>query len=440
MVSTGAQCGDHIAGVLSLEDCLNLLDDRNPALQSAESKIAAADARLKIALGALLPSVSLGAAYSVTSEVMEIEFPEQTLALPPPAGNVTIPGRAIPFGDKDVADFRISLEYPIYAGGKNTWNARLVQVRSGLAYFQLQRLRQDLRSQLRTRYFSYLKAIKIAKIIEEDITQTQRHLNEIESRYQQGMAIQMEVLEARLALNLSQQQLLNANNQKELTRIALLSILDLPQDSPMTFSMEQWDAFPDNENHENQNVPLEQRAEVGASDLEVAAAEFQIEMASSNQLPHLYFTGTGSYGRPGLDPVENEWMAYATAGLSLNFNLYRGGAVKAAVEEKQNLLDATMEKRQAVARHIEQERQSAQLNVNMSKSAWQLARQSHQTAQERFQLVESLWRQGQVTETTYQNARESLTQSQLSLTAAILDYRLAVADLIRANGETFDQY
>lgn len=436
---SGALSDNHIAGVLTLEDCLNLLEDRNPTLNSAKDDLTAADARLKIALGALLPSVSLGAAYSVTSEVMEIEMPGQTVTLPPPAGNVTIPGRNITFGDEDIADFRVTLEYPVYTGGRNTWNAKLAQVQSGLAYFQLQCLRQDLRARLRTLYFTYLKATKITEIVEETITQAQRHLNEIETRYQQGMAIQMEVLEARLTLNRSYQELLETNTQKEQARIALLSILNLPPDSPIVFSMEHWDTYPEDESQENHNLPLERRAEIGASNLAIAAAEFQIKAAGSNQRPHLYLSGTGNYGCPGLDQVNNEWMAYATAGLTLNFSLYRGGAVKAAIQEKQDLLNAAKERRQAAVRQIQHERQSAQLNLNTTQNAWQFAQKSYETAQERFQLVESMWRQGQVTETVYQDARESLIQSHLSLTTTILDYRLATAELIRANGEIFEQ-
>jgi hypothetical protein len=39
------------------------------------------------------------------------------------------------------------------------------------------------------------------------------------------------------------------------------------------------------------------------------------------------------------------------------------------------------------------------------------------------------------TETTYQDAQNALTQAELSVSVSILDYWLAVAEMIYANGE-----
>ena len=249
------------------------------------------------------------------------------------------------------------------------------------------------------------------------------------------MAIRMDVLEAQITLGQTRQDLIKIGNEKEQARLALLSILEFPEDSPITFSEEQWIRPPEDSELPEQGVPLTDRPEIGAADLEVAAAQMGVELAESSRKPTVMFEGSGCVGRPGLDAVQNEWMTYATAGLRLNFDLYRGGGIRAQVQEKQKLVQAAESRRQALERQIKLERQSAWLAVNSAKGNWELAAQIVGTAEERFRVVESMWREGLATETAYQDAREAMTQSRLSLSAAILDYRLAIAELIRANGE-----
>ncbi|KPL06736.1 hypothetical protein AMJ86_07350, partial [bacterium SM23_57] len=316
-----------------------------------------------------------------------------------------------------------------------SWNTSLSSVQAGLAYMEQERIRQDLRARLRSLYFRFLKAGKAMEIIQEDVKRSERHLEEAKSRQKQGMAIRMDILEAQITLGQSQQELIKIGNEKEQARLALLSILEFPEDSHITFSEEQWIRPPEESEFPEKDVPLTDRPEICVADLEIAFAQMRVALAESSRKPNVMFEGSGCVGRPGLDAVQNEWMTYATAGLRLNFDLYRGGAIKAQVQEKQKLVHATESRRQGIARQIKLERQSAWLTVTTAKGNWELAAQIVGTAEERFRVMESMWREGLATETAYQDAREAMTQSRLSLSTAILDYRLAIAELIRANGE-----
>ncbi|KPL06235.1 hypothetical protein AMJ86_09310, partial [bacterium SM23_57] len=53
-----AWCDEHIAGVLTLEDCFRLLEDRNPQLKAAQENLAAAELRSRMAFAQKLPSLS----------------------------------------------------------------------------------------------------------------------------------------------------------------------------------------------------------------------------------------------------------------------------------------------------------------------------------------------------------------------------------------------
>jgi len=430
-----APADDHIAGVLSLEDCFRLLDDRNSQLQAARENIAAAQARRRIALGQKYPEISAGASYSVVSDVTEIQFPGQTISLPPPTGPVTVPGRRIAFGDEDAADLRLSLGIPIYTGGVLTGNVRLSDLATQIAEADYRRIRQELRHRVRTLFLNFLKSQKAEGIAHQEVQRNERHVQDVRNRRLQGMAVDVDLLQARIALSQSQQILLARTNESEQARLALLSIHQLPPDSPITFSEQQWGNPPQPDEVPAEDKPLDSRTEIRKMTLEVQAARERRALETSNQKPSLYFSSSGHYGRPGLDPVQNEWMPYATAGLNLDFTLFRGGAITAQVEEKQKAIDALENQYLSTERQIILERQSARLTLNTAQSRWELAREQLDNARERFRVTETMWNQGMATETSYQDARETLTESELSLSAAALDYWLALAELIRANGE-----
>jgi outer membrane protein TolC len=426
---------DHIAGILSLEDCFNLLEDRNSQLQAARENIAAAQAHQKVAIGRKYPDISAGASYSVVSKVMKINFPGQTIPLPPPTGPLTTPGHQISFGDGTTADLNLSLGIPLYTGGAITDNIRLADLSTNAAQASYQQLWQDLRLQLRRLYFDFLKAQQAVEIALKDVQQSQLYLDDVNNRLQEGMAIDLDVLEARTALGQSRQNLLTKTNQNEQARLALLSILELPQDSPITFSLMGWDKPPEPDQIPGQDSTFDSRAEVRKVLLQIDAAHVARNLEASNQRPTLSFAGAGHYARPGLDPVKDEWMAYASAGLNLDFTLFRGGAVKAQIEEKQKNVDALDKQRQSIERQIVLQRQSANLALNTAKGQWELAVELLKNARERFRVAESMWKQGVATETAYQDAQDALTQAELSVSVSILDYWLAVAEMIYANGE-----
>jgi len=426
---------DHIAGVLSLEDCLRLLDDRNSQLQAARENIAATQARHRIALGHKYPEISAGASYSVVSDVTEIQFPGQTIPLPPPTGPVTIPGRSVAFGDYDTADLRLALGMPLYTGGALNGNVELTDLATRIAESDYHQARQELRHRVRTLFLNLLKSRKAMEIAREEAQRNERHVDDISNRRMQGMAIDVDVLQARIALSQSQQNHLARSNESEQARLALLSALELPPDSPITFSEQRWDNPPQPEEIPAADKSLDSRAEIRKINLETQAARVRKSLESSAQKPSLYFSSSVHYGRPGLDPVQNEWMPYATAGLNLDFALFQGGAITAQVEEKQKAIDALESRNLAAERQIILERQSARLALNTAQSRWELAKEQLENARERYRVTESMWDQGMATETTYQDARQALTESELSLSAAVLDCWLALSEVIRANGE-----
>jgi outer membrane protein TolC len=430
-----SSAADHIAGILSLDDCLNLLEDRNSQLQAARENIAAAQAHRRVAVGKKYPDISAGAAYSVVSKVMKIDFPGQTIPLPPPAGPLTTPGHQISFGDGTTADLSLNLGLPLYTGGAITDNIRLAVISTEVAHASYQQLWQNLRLQLRRLYFNFLKTQQAVNIAQKNVQQAQIHLDDVNNRLQEGMAIDLDVLEARTALGQSRQDLLTKTNQNEQARLALLSILELPQDSPITFSSTGWDKPPEPAQIPGQDSTFDSRAEVRKITMQIDAARLAKSLEASNQKPTLSFASSGHYARPGLDPVKDEWMAYASAGLNLDFTLYRGGSVKAQIEEKQKDVDALDNQRHSIERQIILQRQSANLALNTAKGQWGLAEELLKNARERYRVAESMWKQGLATETTYQDAQNALTQAELSVSVSILDYWLAVAEMIYANGE-----
>jgi outer membrane protein TolC len=164
-----------------------------------------------------------------------------------------------------------------------------------------------------------------------------------------------------------------------------------------------------------------------------------VRLAASRLYPALTLSGAVHYGIPGVNPVENQWMLYATAGATLSWS-YNWGADNLAVQAaERRLLRQAGEERSA--------REQLQLEYDSLVRDWEATREqlgvlaaSLELARARMAIVSAQQAQGMASSTDFNDANLRLTQAELQYRSQLLSLRLKHNLLEAMSGQPVGQW
>ncbi len=132
--------------------------------------------------------------------------------------------------------------------------------------------------------------------------------------------------------------------------------------------------------------------------------------------------------------VYNQWMGYGTVGVSLQWNLWRGNQdrhrVEAAEVEYNRL---TLEERELL-RSIDYEVERSWENAKFAAGQIELAERLLAQQQERYRIINAQQREGVATTNDLIVAESDLTQAEVQLQRALIQYYLAESEILLATG------
>ena len=181
--------------------------ERATVAQAAE-QVDAADARLRAARGEMLPSVVLQSTYN------RYGYPKSGLPeweLMRPDWNVVL-----------------SLQLPLFTGGRIRGGADLARASLADARLRLQQTREAAEIDLRNAVTTHAAARATYEASTGTTEQAQRAYEIAEVRYREGISTQTELADARLLLQQAQAQRAQAARQYQVARLRLALLRDLP--------------------------------------------------------------------------------------------------------------------------------------------------------------------------------------------------------------------
>jgi outer membrane protein TolC len=179
---------------------------------------------------------------------------------------------------------------------------------------------------------------------------------------------------------------------------------------------------------------IQLRPELSGVRLGQRSAQLNRKLAKAAYFPDVGAEAKYHYGKPGLNQVANEWMDYATVGVSLQWNLWRWQQDRRRVEAaevEQNRL--TLEEREwlrAIDFEVERSWEEARFAVKQIELAERLLAQQ----QERYRIVSAQQREGVATTNDVIVAEADLTQAELQLQRALIQYYLSQSGILLATG------
>ncbi len=409
---------------LALDEALRLARANNLQLQKQQHKQKIAEMEVVVKRGQLLPSFDVSATSLYTDEIAKIDLP------------FTLPGRPsqIELGKHDRTELAIGVRQPIFTGFRLQTQVDLAKTALASEQTRLAFLQQQTAYQVYLFFYQAQSLKKERRIQAASLARLEIQLDQARSLFKAAQALAYDTLQVyNQTLQLTIQMEQNQRDQR-LVDLQMARLLNLPEvrpiaeadlQKPFTFS-QALDTL--------KQKARQRRPELSSVRLGQRSAQLSRKLAKSAYFPDIGAEAKYHYAKPGLNQVANEWMDYATIGVSLQWNLWRWQQdrhrVEAAEVEYNRL---TLEERELL-RSIDYEVERSWENANFAAKQIQLAERLLAQQQERYRIISTQQREGVATTNDVIVAEADLTQAELQLQRALIQYYLSQSEIALATG------
>ncbi|MCG3120480.1 MAG: hypothetical protein ALAOOOJD_03212 [bacterium] len=416
---------------LTLEEALQLAQQNNLQLQKQQQKQKIAELEVATKRGQRLPALDFSALASYTDEIAKLDLPLEKLGLPLPP-NFTAP--RVELGGHDRTDIALGVRQPIFTGAKLRTQVEVAKTMLAVEQSRLAVMQQQTAYQVYLLFYQAQSLKKERKIQEASLARLSVQLQQARSLFSAAQVMAYDTLQVyNQALQLRIQLDQNQRDQR-LVALQMARLLNLPETRAIVeLDLSEPAAFVTPLDHLKRSA-VQHRPELSGVRLAQRSAQLSRKLAQANFLPDIGAEAKYHYGKPGLNQVTNQWMDYTTVGVSLQWNLWRGNQdrrrIEAAEVEQQRL---TLEEREwlnAINYEVERSWENADFAVKQIHLAERLLAQQ----QERYRIVTTQQGEGVATTNDVIVAEADLTQAELQLQRARIQYYLSQSEILLATG------
>ncbi len=393
---------------LALARCIEIALTKSPNILAAESGVNASRSKVGQARANWYPQITLSGGYSRYSLITDpTDKTEQQYS-----GSATLTQSLFDFG--------------------KTWNQVTIQQKN------LDAAREDRRDVLSTivqnvkqAYYGLLQAEKNREVFAETVRQFEQHLDQAKGFFEAGVKSKFDVTKAEVDLSNAKLALIRAENAFRIARVTLNNAMGVP-DAP-EYSIEDTLSF------QQYAITLDeaiQKAYANRPDLRALAARKEaadesVSLAQKGFFPTL--SGNANYSRAEehLPLRQDNW----SAGVTLTFPLFNGFLTTYQVREAKENLNALTANEEALRQSILLEIQRAYLNLHEAEERVSTAELTVKQAQENLDIANGRYEAGVGGPIEVTDALVVFSNAKTTLIAALSDYKVAEATLIKAMGE-----
>ena len=416
---------------IGLLEAENLAEVNNPNLKSIATQVDQAQSNLRAQIALWYPTLNINA-NSLPSYTGGQQFADDSNFFT--AGGQTASNRWF-YGATVQAQWSLinPQRVPAIAGARDAFEKAKDQYLIAL---------RDLRLQVDIAYFNLQEADDGVRIGQESVRASVVSLRDARARYQAGVATKLEVLEAETQLARDQQLLTGSLAQQSISRRALASLLDLPQNVTPTAKdpariLGTWQPSL----QESIIAAYAFREELDQALLDISIANSTANQALGAVQPFLNIFNNLVAGRYKGNqsvivdlPGSYGWNVDNSIGVSVTWNVFDGGAAAAR---------ARAAKQQAQQFTYDFARRRDEIRVDVETSFYELEKNNRNlattareviSAREALRLARLRLEAGVTTQREVVNNQRDLTQAEVRYSTAINDYNKRLAELRRTTG------
>ena len=419
------------AEALTLQQAVGIALEKNPLRKAAMADTKAASAEVREARSSLFPHLTLSETatwgndpvYVFGSKLRQRRFTSEDFALnqlntPPPIGN---------FATRFAGTWSL---FDSFATWRGIRRARLM---NEVSAERLDRTDQEIVFRVVRWYYELLLAAKQLEVADQSAKTAQSIMDRSRVRFDSGLAVESDLLTAKVRMAERQEDIIRAQNNLEMARAQLNTEMGVPVES----------LFQPSEKLAEHSLPtlvladLEKQALANRPDLKGVASEesaqrLSVAIAKSSFGPRVNAFAGWEMNNPTFvaGGGGNNWLG----GIELQFDLFQGGAKSAELSRQRALEEKVMALMQAAADGVRLEVRRAYYEVDTSRQQIEVARATITQAQESLRINQDRYDSGLTTITDLLGAEDTVRRSQTDYWEAVYRFWTSYASLELADG------
>ena len=421
----------------------------NLSLKAQSLEVERSAAALDAAQARYFPEVGFAARYSRSEGGRTIDLPlgdalnpayqtlnELLIAQGQAPRFPTVQNETIAFLRETEQDTRLTLRMPIIAPAIPA-AVRAQRELLGASEYARQALARRLKRDITVGYLRWLMAVRNQGIVDASVTLLNENLRVNESLFRNGKITQDQVLRARAELLQVMQQSRDAQNLASQAQSYLNFLLNRPLDAALeNAEVAGGVTAATRALAELRQAAIDNRPELMELAHAARANEAQTRVARAELWPTLSLGADG--GIQGEEYEFGRGANYATVSLLLNWNLFDGGARRAAVRQADATARRTRTQLDELMQQVQLEVQQSLDRLNTSADSLATAEARSEAARAAFRIASRKRDEGVISQVEFIDARSSLTGAELNLNVtrfevlarqAELDYATAAGNL-----------
>lgn len=415
---------------LTLEEALKKGKESSRQLKIAESKISQANESVKEATSNRLPTLKFQGGYTRLSDVPVFSF-----TLPPPLGN----GQPFTIAPVilDNYQLKLSVQQPIYTGNRIESMVDAARYTTQAAEIEKNRDNYDVAYNIKNGYWTLYRAVEFKSVVTESIEMLNARIKDAETLEKNGLLTKNEILKIQVQLSDAKSRLLDAENNIQLATVSLNNAMGQPLNTAITTKTEPRGTAATISSMDNIIIEAKKsRADVQATEYRIKAAQENISAQESAYYPQVFVGGNLYYNNPNQRflPNQERFDASWDLGVQVSMDLWNWGQTGNKVGQAEAQLAQAKESLGLIQDAINVEVTQAYLTVKQSVEKIKVARETVEQATENQRVTAQRFKNGVATSTDALDADFTLMQSKVNYTQALVDYEMAYARLVKAQG------
>jgi outer membrane protein TolC len=425
LLSLAAGCGAASAEGLSIDEARRQLEEGSDSLRAARLNQEARGLEAEAARSLDLPTVSATVMYSKLERKFELNTSPLSAVVPGFPNQLDLT-----YKNEGVRPI-VSVNWPLFTGGKITAAQQLATARTAEAGATLKGTSESLATRLVSTYYGLQLAEQALVVRQSVFDALTLHLHQAQRFETTGLIARADRIHAQVAYDEARRELLKAQDDRALAQSALNHLLNSKTDvqpaSPLFV-------------RSTPIEPLNNWLDLGMSGHPVLAVldakrqqTLQLQTIEKSRLmPDVLATGFYELNHDVLTPVEPDWLVGVVVHMTLFDSQDRMSRIEASKRETRSVEALTAQAKSDLSTLIEKRWRE----LDQARNRYLLLESSISLAEENVRLREAGFREGQATSLDLVDARLSLAKAQIERAQAARDYDVSLAELLEASGQS----
>lgn len=381
-----------------------------PSVKQAEEAINAAESRIGMARTGYYPDLDVSASYTRLGPVTEISIPNVgSFQLYPP----------------DNYAAAVNLHQNIYDFGKTSKNIALEKENKVLSELSLDQVKQNLSLTVVNNFFALAFLQEAIVIKKQELQNLQEHLDFVQKKKETGSATQYELLSTQVRISTVESQQVDLQTSQTVQLSILNNLLGLPEKTVHDVRYDlntQIPALPDDSmvsyaiGHRDEMMIARQKTNV-------AESRYHAIKTMNNPVFNLYASGGA---KNGYFPNLNKLTMNYSVGAGIRVPIYDASRTKYSLQQANSSILSSGYEAESMRRTITNDVVQNETQLKAAQQKVQQYRLQLEQAQQAYDLAQTNFQAGAITNLDLLDTSTTLSESSLLLLKARIDYMVSI--------------